>query len=98
MWSLGLLAGRAASGGVAADRVAGGREGAVQVLALDLAGDDRPGRSGSHGQVHTAKLRWRIERDYQDLKQELGLDHYEGRGWRGFHHHATLCIAAYGFL
>ena len=48
--------------------------------------------------VKTAKLRWRIERDYQDLKQELGLDHYEGRGWRGFHHHATLCIAAYGFL
>jgi SRSO17 transposase len=48
--------------------------------------------------VHMAKLRWRIERDYQDLKQELGLDHYEGRGWRGFHHHATLCIAAYGFL
>jgi SRSO17 transposase len=48
--------------------------------------------------VHMAKLRWHIERDYQDLKQELGLDHYEGRGWRGFHHHATLCIAAYGFL
>ena len=45
-----------------------------------------------------AKLRWRIERDYQELKQELGLGHYEGRGWRGFHHHATLCIAAYGFL
>ena len=48
--------------------------------------------------VNTAKLRWRIERDYQDLKQELGLGHYEGRGWRGFHHYATLCIAAYGFL
>ena len=48
--------------------------------------------------VDQAKLRWRIERDYQDLKQELGLGHYEGRGWRGFHHHATLCIAAYGFL
>jgi SRSO17 transposase len=48
--------------------------------------------------VTIAKLRWRIERDYQDLKQELGLGHYEGRGWRGFHHHATLCIAAYGFL
>jgi len=48
--------------------------------------------------VDLAKLRWRIERDYQDLKQELGLGHYEGRGWRGFHHHAVLCIAAYGFL
>jgi SRSO17 transposase len=48
--------------------------------------------------VDTAKLRWRIERDHQALKQELGLGHYEGRGWRGFHHHATLCIAAYGFL
>ena len=43
-------------------------------------------------------MRWRIERDYQELKQEIGLDHYEGRGWRGFHHHATLCFAAYGFL
>jgi hypothetical protein len=48
--------------------------------------------------VDLAKLRWRIERDYQELKQELGLGHYEGRGWRGFHHHATLCIATYGFL
>jgi SRSO17 transposase len=48
--------------------------------------------------VYFAKLRWRIERDYQELKQEVGLGHFEGRGWRGFHHHATLCIAAYGFL
>ncbi|WP_133670934.1 IS701 family transposase [Burkholderia pseudomallei] len=48
--------------------------------------------------VHVAKMRWRIERDYQDLKQEFGLGHFEGRGWRGFHHHASLCIAAYGFL
>jgi len=47
--------------------------------------------------VDLAKLRWRIERDYQDLKQELGLGHFEGRSWRGFHHHATMCIAAYGF-
>jgi SRSO17 transposase len=48
--------------------------------------------------VDIAKLRWRIERDYHELKQEVGLGHFEGRGWRGFHHHATLCIAAYGFL
>src|SRR5262249_39814893 len=48
--------------------------------------------------VDFAKLRWRIERDYQELKQELGLRDFEGRGWRGFHHHATMCIAAYGFL
>jgi SRSO17 transposase len=51
-----------------------------------------------HRLVDIAKLRWRIERDYQELKQEVGLGHFEGRGWRGFHHHATLCIAAYGFL
>ena len=43
-------------------------------------------------------MRWRIERDYQDLKQDMGLGHYEGRGWRGFHHHASMSIAAYGFL
>jgi SRSO17 transposase len=48
--------------------------------------------------VDAAKLRWRIERDYEELKQEVGLGHFEGRGWRGFHHHATMCIAAYGFL
>ena len=48
--------------------------------------------------VAIAKLRWRIERDYEELKQELGLGHFEGRNWRGFHHHATLSIAAYGLL
>ncbi len=48
--------------------------------------------------VRRAKLRWRIERDYQELKQEVGLGDYQGRGWVGFHHHVTLCIAAYGFL
>ena len=48
--------------------------------------------------VFEAKMRWRIERDYQDLKQEVGLGDYEGRGWRGFHHHASLSIAAYAFL
>jgi hypothetical protein len=48
--------------------------------------------------VEHAKLRWRIERDYLELKQELWVDHYEGRGWRGFHHHMALCVAAHGFL
>jgi SRSO17 transposase len=48
--------------------------------------------------IKMAKQRWIIERDYEELKQELGLGHFEGRNWRGFHHHATLCIAAYGFL
>jgi SRSO17 transposase len=48
--------------------------------------------------VDTSKLRWRMERDYEELKQEVGLGHFEGRGWRGFHHHATLCIASYGLL
>jgi Transposase DDE domain len=48
--------------------------------------------------VQLAMRRWRIERDYQELTDELGLDHFEGRGWRGFHHHASLCIAAYAFL
>jgi SRSO17 transposase len=48
--------------------------------------------------VRLVKIRWRIERDYQELKDELGLDHYEGRGWEGFHHHGVLCIAAYAFL
>jgi SRSO17 transposase len=57
-----------------------------------------PRRTSLKKLVATVKLRWRIERDYQELKQEIGLGHYEGRGWRGFHHHATLCIAAYAFL
>jgi SRSO17 transposase len=48
--------------------------------------------------VHLAKIRWRVERDYQELKDEIGIDHYEGRGWVGFHHHGALCIAAYAFL
>ncbi len=48
--------------------------------------------------VHLAKIRWRIERDYQELKDEIGIDHYEGRGWTGFHHHGALCVAAYAFL
>jgi SRSO17 transposase len=48
--------------------------------------------------VRFAKLRWRVERDYQEMKQEIGLDHFEGRTWRGFHHHAALCAVAHAFL
>jgi SRSO17 transposase len=48
--------------------------------------------------IDTIKLRWRIEWDYRELKQELGFGDFEGRKWRGFHHHVALCIAAYGFL
>jgi SRSO17 transposase len=57
-----------------------------------------PANIGFRKLVDFAKLRWRIERDYQELKQEVGLGDFEGRGWIGFHHHATMCIAAYAFL
>ena len=57
-----------------------------------------PGTIGLDRLVDITMMRWRIERDYQELKQEVGLGHFEGRGWVGFHHHATMCIAAYGFL
>lgn len=45
-----------------------------------------------------AHSRWKIEQGYQQLKEELGLDHFEGRSWRGLHHHVTLCFMAYAFL
>lgn len=48
--------------------------------------------------VRWAKSRWWIEQDYQQLKDELGLDHYEGRGWLGWHHHVTMALMAYDFL
>jgi SRSO17 transposase len=57
-----------------------------------------PGNMPWQPMINTVMGRWRIERDYEELKQELGLGHYEGRNWRGFHHHISLCIAAYGFL
>ena len=57
-----------------------------------------PATTTTRGLIRLAKLRWRIERDYQEMKQELGLDHFEGRTWRGFHHHAALCAAAHAFL
>ena len=57
-----------------------------------------PAATGVEDLVRTAKARWRIERDFRELKQEIGLGHDEGRGWRGFHHHAGQCLASYGFL
>ncbi len=48
--------------------------------------------------VRLAKIRWRIEHDYRELKTGLGLDHFEGRSWLGWHHHATLVTAAHLFL
>jgi SRSO17 transposase len=57
-----------------------------------------PGDTPTEHLVYVTKMRWRIERDYRELKQEFGLGQYEGRNWRGLHHHATLCIAAYAFL
>jgi SRSO17 transposase len=48
--------------------------------------------------VKTARARWRVEMDYRELKEELGLDHYEGRFWLGWHHHVTLVSMAFAFL
>ena len=59
---------------------------------------DLPATTSKKELVRLVKLRWRVERDYQEMKGEVGLDHFEGRTWRGFHHHATLCAAAHGFL
>ena len=57
-----------------------------------------PPQAGISRLVFFAKIRWRIELSYQQLKEELGLDHYEGRGYRGWHHHVTMTMLAYGFL
>ena len=57
-----------------------------------------PASTSLKGLVRAARLRWRVERDYQEMKQEIGLDHFEGRMWRGFHHHAALCAVAHAFL
>ena len=48
--------------------------------------------------IKTARARWRVEQDYRELKEELGLDHYEGRHWLGWHHHVTLVSVAFAFL
>src|SRR4051794_5110585 len=70
----------------------------ARIEAPDFMRSPWPGTATLEELVATAKLRWRVERDFAELKQEIGLGHFEGRGWRGFHHHASLCIAAYAFL
>jgi SRSO17 transposase len=57
-----------------------------------------PGTATLEELVFIAKMRWRIERDYRELKQEFGMSDYQGRNWLGFHHHGALCVATYGFL
>ena len=59
---------------------------------------DLPDTTAKRELVRLVKLRWRIERDYQEMKGQVGLDHFEGRTWRGFHHHVTLSAVAHGFL
>jgi SRSO17 transposase len=59
----------------------------------NLPADTKPERL-----ARLARLRWKIELDYKQLKGELGLDHYEGRSWLGWYHHTALVTAAHGFL
>jgi SRSO17 transposase len=77
---------------VAPHRVAGGH-GTHGLLALDP-----PGTTPLTEIVRLAKIRWRIEHDYRELKHGLGLDHFEGRTWAGWHHHAALVTAAHRFV
>jgi SRSO17 transposase len=57
-----------------------------------------PARTSRIKAVRLWKSRWPVEQGYQQMKEELGLDHHEGRSWRGFHHHACLVMLAFGFL
>jgi SRSO17 transposase len=57
-----------------------------------------PVRTSRIKAVRLWKSRWPVEQGYQQMKEELGLNHFEGRSWRGFHHHACLVMLAYGFL
>jgi SRSO17 transposase len=59
---------------------------------------DLPKKISLRRLVATARGRWRVEQDYQQMKEELGLDHFEGRSWTGWHHHATMVMLAHLFL
>jgi SRSO17 transposase len=59
---------------------------------------DLPAGTSLRRIVRLVKCRWKIEQDYHQLKEELGLDHYEGRNWQGWHHHVTMVMLAHAFL
>jgi SRSO17 transposase len=65
---------------------------------IQFAVSNLPGRTSRIKAVRLWKSRWPVEQGYQQMKEELGLDHHEGRSWRGFHHHACLVMLAFGFL
>jgi SRSO17 transposase len=65
---------------------------------LKFAFSNLPAGTSRVSAVRLWKSRWPVEQGYQQLKEELGLDHFEGRSWRGFHHHAAMTVLAYGFL
>lgn len=65
---------------------------------LKFAFSNLPAGTSCIAAVRLWKSRWPVEQGYQQLKEELGLDHFEGRSWRGFHHHAAMTLLAYGFL
>ena len=70
-----------------------GREKPTDYWLSNLPADSTPERL-----ARLARLRWKIELDYKQLKGELGLDHYEGRSWLGWYHHTALVTAAHGFM
>ena len=70
-----------------------GRKAPTDYWLSNLSADTKPERL-----ARLARLRWKIELDYKQLKGELGLDHYEGRSWLGWYHHTALVTAAHGFL
>jgi SRSO17 transposase len=65
---------------------------------IQFAFSNLPAKTSRLEAVRLWKSRWPVEQGYQQMKEELGLNHFEGRSWRGFHHHACLVMLAYGFL
>ena len=90
------ISGRQTAGqaGMVIRSVAGVGKGAVKYCLCDLPAD----YSFRRIIRRLVKCRWKIEQDYHQLKEELGLDHYEGRNWQGWHHHVTMVMVAHAFL